>query len=194
MKHFATNPGIDQSYMAPFRARGPLSAQLLAALALPPLRGEATLDGFRADVDRALAITADIVRDDDMQLTLFLLYGLSYGDVIDVDDEWEWNTTTIAARRALERGFERRLRDCLPAGRSAAELGHGIRCSAVVCLDRPGVRPQRRPIHRQAGHRRAAPGIRGSTFHLHAQGSRPTLVGDPAPLRSSEGCFGRDPG
>ena len=95
-----------------FSSRGPLSARLLDILGNAP-------DGLRdLDLlplaDEALARATELVHDDDIQLTLFVLYGLHYGGVVDTDDEWEWNPSLIALRRLLEDAFENELRAVVP--------------------------------------------------------------------------------
>jgi hypothetical protein len=62
----------------------------------------------------ALAAGSDLLTDDDLQLTLFMIYGLSYGDTVDADDEWEWNPEVVLARRLVERRFEEQLRARIP--------------------------------------------------------------------------------
>ncbi|HEV7813054.1 MAG TPA: iron-containing redox enzyme family protein, partial [Leifsonia sp.] len=62
----------------------------------------------------ALAAGTDLLADDDLQLTLFMIYGLSYGDTVDADDEWEWNPEVVLARRLVERRFEQQLRARIP--------------------------------------------------------------------------------
>ncbi|THG32821.1 iron-containing redox enzyme family protein [Naasia lichenicola] len=93
-------------------SRGPASAVLLDILATgggsAPER-----DSLRGSVDDALAATEDIFRDDDLQLTLFLLYQLGYGGV-DGSDELEWDLTLLGARAALEAALETALRDRVP--------------------------------------------------------------------------------
>jgi hypothetical protein len=109
----APRPNSDVTYSpALFGARGPVSSLLLEALRGPATDADRALAGFVDLVAHASEATeaTDIVRDDDLQLTLFVLYGLSYGSVVDSDDEWEWNPTLITARRILEKSFERRLR------------------------------------------------------------------------------------
>ncbi|MET0715262.1 MAG: iron-containing redox enzyme family protein, partial [Mycetocola sp.] len=95
-----------------FTSRGPLSARVLELLRSAP-------DGIRdLDLaplaDEALAAATDLVRDDDIQLTLFVLNGLHYGDVVETDDEWEWHPSLIAVRRQLEAAFEAELRRVVP--------------------------------------------------------------------------------
>ncbi|MFS0715398.1 iron-containing redox enzyme family protein [Microbacterium sp. 2P01SA-2] len=61
-------------------------------------------------VGRALAETADILRDDDLQLALFLMYAIHYGSLPGLDVSWEWEPSLIAARGRIERAFEVALR------------------------------------------------------------------------------------
>ena len=100
--------------IAPFQARGPLSSQLLTALSLPANDSGSSLGGFIVATAEALARCTDIVNDDDLQLTLFLLYGLHYGDVVQSDAAWEWHPTTIVARVAIEQALESTLRATVP--------------------------------------------------------------------------------
>ncbi|GEA80247.1 hypothetical protein CUD01_06910 [Cellulomonas uda] len=58
----------------------------------------------------AVASTTDLLRDDDVQLTLFVLYELHYRGVAGVDDRWEWDPDLLRARAVLEDAFERVLR------------------------------------------------------------------------------------
>lgn len=95
----------------PFQSRGPVRSELSVALAKPAFCSPRSWADFPSLVDMALSQTADIVVDEGLQLSLFLLYGLSYGGVLDTDPGWEWNTIAIAARVAIEEDFERRLRD-----------------------------------------------------------------------------------
>nr|WP_271177674.1 iron-containing redox enzyme family protein [Leifsonia poae] len=59
----------------------------------------------------ALAAEPDLVTDDDLQLALLLSYGLSYGDIGDADEAWEWHPAHLAVRGPIEQFFERQLRD-----------------------------------------------------------------------------------
>jgi hypothetical protein len=76
--------------------------------------GSAVSDGFQESLQLAILESDDLLRDDDLQLTLFLLYSLHYGSVLDVDDEWEWHPLTNGARLALEGAFESQLRQTVP--------------------------------------------------------------------------------
>ncbi|KJQ56119.1 iron-containing redox enzyme family protein [Microbacterium sp. SA39] len=93
----------------PFAARGPLSDAVL--------RG---LTGAGGDPDHsalamtAVSETADIARDDDIQLALFLLYCSAYGSLPDLDPGLEWDPHLITTRRILEDAFERALRESVP--------------------------------------------------------------------------------
>jgi hypothetical protein len=97
-----------------FEGRGPLSDQLIALLQLPVAEAEDALAAVPAAVEAALARRTDFLRDDDIQLALFVLYGLSYGGVIEGDEDWEWQPELVAARGKLERVFEQALRESVP--------------------------------------------------------------------------------
>ncbi|MET1051279.1 MAG: iron-containing redox enzyme family protein [Mycetocola sp.] len=97
-----------------FTARGPLSSLLLDLLRSAP-DGDAGLDAvLTAAAADALTAATDIVHDDDIQVALFVLYGLHYGSVVDTDDSWEWHPSLIALRRTLETAFEAELRAVVP--------------------------------------------------------------------------------
>ena len=96
----------------PFSARGPLSTRLLDLLQGAP-------DGIRdpdllTPADEAVAAATALVHDDDIQLALFVLYGLHYGGVVETDDAWEWHPSLIALRLRLESAFEAELRRVVP--------------------------------------------------------------------------------
>lgn len=93
-----------------FSARGPLSAAVISLLAAPVRPAPELADAVR----HALCASTRVVQDDDLQLSLFLLYGLHYGDVIDADPEWEWNPDLISVRRTIERAYEAELRMLVP--------------------------------------------------------------------------------
>jgi hypothetical protein len=77
-------------------ARGPLSAEVIDALAHPP---------------HDLPTLPDAAGDEDLHLTLFVLYELHYRGWDGVDDHWEWHPGLIALRAGLETRFEADLRD-----------------------------------------------------------------------------------
>ncbi|WP_374009045.1 iron-containing redox enzyme family protein [Leifsonia sp. LS-T14] len=96
--------------------RGPVSEALLEALLTEPSAASDLLDRLSDRATVALHGEPDLLTDEDLQLTLFLLYGLHYGDTVDADDEWEWNPELLRTRRAIERVFERQLRERIPVG------------------------------------------------------------------------------
>jgi hypothetical protein len=81
-------------------ARGPISAGLFAALEGPP--------DAAVDID-GIALPANPLLDDDLQLALYVLYELHYATVTGVDERWEWNPSLLAARAVLEEVFEQAL-------------------------------------------------------------------------------------
>ncbi|WP_029291349.1 iron-containing redox enzyme family protein [Cellulomonas sp. HZM] len=87
-------------------ARGRLGDTLVSALTGSPGR-TGTLDDT---VEAALAATDDVLTDEDVQLSLFVLYELHYRGFDDVDDGWEWEPGLLAARGLLEQAFETTLR------------------------------------------------------------------------------------
>src|SRR5689334_17102189 len=96
--------------------RGPVSEALLDALTTDPSAASDDVVRFTENATAALAAEPDLLADEDLQLTLLLLYGLHYGDTVEADDEWEWNPDLLRTRRAIERVFERQLRERVPVG------------------------------------------------------------------------------
>jgi hypothetical protein len=95
---------------------------LIFVLRLPAPRGnvsELLLSELTGDVRRlespALACCADPLRDEDLQLSLYLCYELHYRGLPDVDERWEWEPSLLAVRRELEVEFERALREAVAA-------------------------------------------------------------------------------
>ena len=98
------------------RARGPLSAEVLARLAGPrPAAGGLVV----------APASPDPVHDEDLQLTLWVLYELHYRSFEDLGGDWEWDPGLLGVREALERQFERALR---------VRLGHHV----AAALRAPG--------------------------------------------------------
>lgn len=84
--------------------RGPLSA-----LVLSWLHGQVAPDVSQAR--RLLQeVSADVICDEDRQLTLWMLYELHYTGFDQIDAEWEWSPECLAVRRLLEAEFEDHLR------------------------------------------------------------------------------------
>ncbi|WP_414685890.1 iron-containing redox enzyme family protein [Microbacterium sp. LMI1-1-1.1] len=92
----------------PFSSRGPVSAAVLRHLT------EGVDDGHTARAETAVAVTADIERDDDLQLALFALYASSYGAFPALRADLEWDPALIATRRVIETAFEASLRRSVP--------------------------------------------------------------------------------
>jgi hypothetical protein len=88
-------------------ARGPRSAAILAVLATEP--STRFLPGLMREIEAAgpseMALT-----DEDLQLSLLVLYELHYRGIEGVDDAWEWNPALLSARSRLEVDFETALR------------------------------------------------------------------------------------
>ncbi|WP_354478706.1 iron-containing redox enzyme family protein [Leifsonia sp. 563] len=93
-----------------------MSEALLDALTTDPSAASDDVVRFTENATAALAAEPDLLTDEDLQLTLLLLYGLHYGDTVEADDEWEWNPDLLRTRRAIERVFERQLRERVPVG------------------------------------------------------------------------------
>ena len=106
--HLMTASALATDEAVAFAARGPVSAAVLAALT----------DGDASDhtalARDAVATSADILRDDDLQLALFLHYASAYGSLPWLDADGEWDPALIATRRVLEAAFERALRESVP--------------------------------------------------------------------------------
>jgi hypothetical protein len=92
-----------------FSARGPLSDAILGALT-----GRGADAEHSALAVEAVAAADDLLRDDDVQLSLFLLYASAYGSLPALDPTLEWDAHLITTRRILEDAFERTLRDVVP--------------------------------------------------------------------------------
>jgi hypothetical protein len=87
-------------------ARGPLSAGVTDALA-----GRAALDVEQLlGRARTLPDDTDLLTDDDLHLTLWVLYELHYGGFDGVDPDLEWDPDLLRVRAALEAPFEAELR------------------------------------------------------------------------------------
>src|SRR5436190_19026569 len=88
------------------RSRGAGGPELLALLALDPDQGVGRLHRLHEAVVEAVDSTDDIIRDPDLQLSLFCLNALHYDGLDDVADGWEWQTGLLAVRVRIERAFE----------------------------------------------------------------------------------------
>ncbi len=73
------------------------------------------MPGLSEMARRAVASSADLVDDEDVQLALYLMYELHYGG-LPADERWEWSGDLLGARAVLEDGFERFLRRAYDQG------------------------------------------------------------------------------
>lgn len=100
---------VPEAARSPLSARGPVSEAVLLHLT----RGADGSD--HTELARtAVASTADIAHDDDIQLALFALYASSYGSIAEFSAELEWDSALIQTRRILESAFESELRSVVP--------------------------------------------------------------------------------
>ncbi len=84
--------------------RGPLTAALFERLRRPPH----TFD------PPPVPAGGSAVEDEDLQLALFACYELHYQGFEEVRQEWEWEPSLLAARKALERRWEEGLARAVP--------------------------------------------------------------------------------
>lgn len=92
------------------QARGPLSAALLDALGTLDTASEDRTADLPALAERRIEEGTDVLRDNDLQLSLYCLYELYYGGLPGVPADAEWHPELIRLRRVLETAFETALR------------------------------------------------------------------------------------
>jgi len=114
-------------------ARGPLSQALLDVLAGNPTDNSPDLLALLADAADYLVTVDDVARDEDCQLSLFLLYSLHYGGVVDGDAAWEWDGRLLALRSLFESAFEAQLRASIPVPALPAPSAEDV-ASALFAL------------------------------------------------------------
>jgi hypothetical protein len=96
-------------------ARGIASGALLHALPQRPGDvGAAELLELQRSIARALTESDDLLRDEDMQLTLYVLYELHYTGFEAADPDWEWSPALLVARSLIEEAVERAIRAVVP--------------------------------------------------------------------------------
>jgi hypothetical protein len=88
-------------------ARGALSDRLITVLRSDPGPCPDLSERARELADGA----PDLLTDDDLQLSLYLLYELHYRGLHGVDDRWEWHPDLVATAAAVESALEARLRE-----------------------------------------------------------------------------------
>lgn len=111
-----------------FAPRGPLSGALLGILT-----GADDGSDIVASAEQAVAEARDVIYDDDVQLSLFMLYASAYGSMPVFDPRLEWDPQLIEARRILERPFETALRDSVLV-EPLPECSQGAVASALFAL------------------------------------------------------------
>jgi hypothetical protein len=105
--------------------RGPVSEHLVALLAKEshPIGEQITRPGRNRPVD------------EDLQISLYVLYELHYGSFAGVDDRWEWEPSLLELRRHLEREFEGRLQALAPARADVEPATVGDRLVRIAGTD-----------------------------------------------------------
>jgi hypothetical protein len=97
-------------------SRGPVSDELLEIVGSGD-RSDRDAVGLQDAVDRALSDAAgDVVRSEDIQLSLFVLYSLAYGGLFADTEHLEWHPGLIRERAKLEAALESSLRERMTAG------------------------------------------------------------------------------
>jgi hypothetical protein len=80
-----------------------------------PAATNALADAARASLPR------DVVSDEDVAITLWTIYELSYRGFDDADERWEWDPDMLAVRLSLEAAMEAQLRE-----ETAAVVADGV--------------------------------------------------------------------
>lgn len=108
--------GAGEARTAPMRSDDPVLSDMPP---LPVPRGplsELAIQSLRSaphTIPDATWTGGGPLADEDLQLTLYLLYELHYRSFEGVDDRWEWEPSQIALRARLEAIFEHALREAL---------------------------------------------------------------------------------
>jgi len=120
-----------------FSGRGPLSRAVIErAVALDSGDVPPPVSELEEAVSIALASASDVVVDDDLQLALFVSYGLAYGSLGALGERGEWDPPLLAARARIERAFETRLRTVVPVVDAPPPAAERI-ASALFALTAP---------------------------------------------------------
>lgn len=106
-------------------ARGPLSTALLEMLTEDPAAA-ASLPALQTAAERAVAGTDDVLTDEDVQLSLTVLYELAYRGVDGAADAWEWHPDLLRVRATLEAPFEAAIRALVPVPETDARTAHEV--------------------------------------------------------------------
>ncbi|MGW9404418.1 iron-containing redox enzyme family protein [Arthrobacter sp. NPDC055585] len=106
--------------------RGELTSALLNVLHDGPQATAGQYGELDDAASLALAGNPDILRNDDLQLALFLLYELHYSGLDGVDPDLEWQPELIRVRRRLETAFEAALRRTVPVPDAPAPVAEDV--------------------------------------------------------------------
>ncbi|GAA1838248.1 iron-containing redox enzyme family protein [Microlunatus capsulatus] len=99
----------------PLLARGALSAQLLWVLTEEPQ----AVPQLRQQAEQIVATSADVLVDDDVQLSLMVLHELHHRSWPGVDPRWEWHPDLVGLAAVLEDATEAGLRALVAGQRQA---------------------------------------------------------------------------
>jgi hypothetical protein len=106
--------------------RGPLSTGLLSALAGDP----------PCDVPRPVTPNGgDPLLDEDLQLSLYVLYELHYRGFAGVSEAWEWDPSVLALRAALEERFLAGVHARTPHPGTADAADMDLQLRALIAAD-----------------------------------------------------------
>lgn len=123
-------------------ARGPASEALLRILTADEEATPAELSAATMAVEQWLAATTDLLTDDDMQLTLYLLYLLHYGPADFVYGDWEWHPHLLGIRHTIETALEAELRAHSPSPSPLPRSGEEVAAllfSLTAAASRPAL-------------------------------------------------------
>lgn len=112
---------LDTATRQPFTSRGPLSDAVLRRLT--GTERDRALDALARS---AVAGSADVVRDDDIQLALFTLYASAYGSIPALAADLEWDPALIETRLLLEAGLEHAVRAAVPVPELPPPTGDAV--------------------------------------------------------------------
>lgn len=135
------------SVQLPFSARGELSAVLLDVLV-----GGVSPDVLAGLGEAAVARTTDAVRDDDIQLSLLLLYAQHYGTLEQLDPELEWSPELVRVRGELEVAFEAALRAQVEVPSTPAPRAGAVADALFALTAEPGGPSLAKFVAKKASH------------------------------------------
>jgi hypothetical protein len=108
--------------------RGPLSGLIVEVLTGRPV------DWTQLLATAQMTAASGVLRDEDAQLSLLMLYELHYRGIAGVSDSWEWHPELLAVRAVLEDRFETEIRDLTVV---PAVPGEGDIAGALFALTAP---------------------------------------------------------